>query len=152
MDKYEVIKFKDNEFEMDVNVSPNEDTVWLTQTQMAELYSVDRTRITRHINNILNDNELDSISNVRKTHFPNSDKPVTTIYIGDSTTITLNELNLFSTNHNLTVIRTNKYHDRFIIIDDELYNIGSSIKDIGKKISHISKLEYISVDELLSKY
>ena len=43
---------------------------------MAELYSVDRIKITRHINNILNDNELDSISNVRKTHFPNSDKPV----------------------------------------------------------------------------
>ena len=75
-----------------------------------------------------------------------------TIYIGDSTPITLNELNLFSTNHNLTVIRTNKYHDRFIIIDDELYNVGSSIKDIGKKISHISKLEYVSVDELLIKY
>ena len=43
---------------------------------MAELYSVDITRITRHFSDILNDNELDSISNVRKTHFPNSDKPV----------------------------------------------------------------------------
>ena len=30
MDKYEVIKFKDNEFEMDVNVSLNEETVLLT--------------------------------------------------------------------------------------------------------------------------
>ena len=75
-----------------------------------------------------------------------------TIYIGDSTPITLNELNLFSTNHNLTVIRTNKYHDRFIIIDNALYNVGSSIKDIGKKISHISKLEKIEIDDLLSKY
>ena len=75
-----------------------------------------------------------------------------TIYIGDSTPITLHELNLFSTNHDLTVIRTNKYHDRFIIVDDELYNVGSSIKDIGKKISHISKLERIDIVELLSKY
>lgn len=29
MEKYEVIKFKDDEFELDVNVSPNEETVWL---------------------------------------------------------------------------------------------------------------------------
>ena len=75
-----------------------------------------------------------------------------TIYIGDSAHITNKEISLFQTNHNLNIIRTNKYHDRFIIIDDELYNIGSSIKDIGKKISHISKLESIDIDELLSKY
>ena len=42
MDKYEVIKFKDIEFEMDVNVSPNEDTVWLTIEQIAFLFNRDR--------------------------------------------------------------------------------------------------------------
>ena len=38
MEKYEIIKFKDNEFEMDVNVSPNEDMVWLTIEQIALLF------------------------------------------------------------------------------------------------------------------
>ena len=75
-----------------------------------------------------------------------------TIYINSSTPITNREISLFQSNHNLNVIRTNIYHDRFIIIDDELYNIGSSIKDIGKKISHISKLESININELLNKY
>ncbi len=75
-----------------------------------------------------------------------------TIYIYPSSPITNKEIELFQNNHDLNVIRTNKYHDRFIIIDDELYNIGSSIKDIGKKISHISKLECIDIDELLNKY
>ena len=70
---YELIKFEDGDFSLDVNV---EDTVWLTQAQIAELYNVDRSRITRHINNILKDNELSIECNVRKTHFPNSDKPV----------------------------------------------------------------------------
>ena len=74
--KYELIKFEDGDFSLDVNVSPNEDTVWLTQAQISELYGVDRSRITRHINNIISDNELDIESNVRKTHFPNSDKLV----------------------------------------------------------------------------
>ena len=57
--KYEIIKFEDGDFSLDVNVSPNEETVWLTQAQIAELYDVDRSRVTRHINNILNENELE---------------------------------------------------------------------------------------------
>ena len=52
------------------------ETVWLTQAQMAELYQKDRTVITRHINNIFADGELDEKSNVQNLHFPNSDKPV----------------------------------------------------------------------------
>ena len=56
--KYEIIKFEDGDFSLDVNVSPNEETVWLTQAQISELYDVDRSRVTRHINNILNENEL----------------------------------------------------------------------------------------------
>ena len=56
--KYELIKFNDGEFSLDVNVSPSEDTVWLTQEEMALLFNVDRTRIARHINNIYLDGEL----------------------------------------------------------------------------------------------
>ena len=73
---YDLIKFEDGNFSLDVKVSPNEDTVWLTQEEMVQLFSVDRTRITRHINNIFNDFELDYNSNVRKAHFPFSDKSV----------------------------------------------------------------------------
>ena len=51
--KYELIKFEDGEFSLDVNVSPDEETVWLTQNDMALLFGVDRSRITRHVNNIL---------------------------------------------------------------------------------------------------
>ena len=32
--KYELIKFEDDDFSLDVNVSPNEETVWLTQDQI----------------------------------------------------------------------------------------------------------------------
>ena len=56
--KYELIKFEDGEFSLDVKVSPNEDTVWLTQNDMSLLFDVDRTRITRHVNNIINEGEL----------------------------------------------------------------------------------------------
>ena len=56
--KYELIKFEDGDFSLNVNVSPEEDTVWLTQNDMASLFEVDRTRITRHVNNILLEKEL----------------------------------------------------------------------------------------------
>ena len=56
---YDLIKFEDGEFSLDVKVSPNEDTVWLTQREMTLLFNVDKSRISRHIKNILNDRELD---------------------------------------------------------------------------------------------
>ncbi len=43
--------------------------------------------------------------------------------------------------HNLKVKISNKYHDRFLIIDDnEVYHIGASLKDLGKKVFAFSKI------------
>ena len=52
------------------------ETVWLTQQQMSELFERDRTVITRHINNIFKENELEENSNVHFLHIANSDKPI----------------------------------------------------------------------------
>ncbi len=40
----------------------------------------------------------------------------------------------------IEVIKTSLFHDRFIIIDDSLYHIGASIKDLGKKVFAFSKM------------
>ena len=287
--KYELIKFEDGDFSLDVTVSPNEETVWLTQEQIAILFEVNKPAVNKHIKNILLSGELDDstiskmeivqlegkrkivrtiniynldmiisvgyrVKSVRGIQFrrwansvlkqyllngqaineirclAHSDNIVKlttkvenviqkvenlelrldtitsidifkdkvfyggelyegyafiknlfnkagqriiiidgyldysvlemmsdvnvdiTIYIASHTPITNREISLFQTNHSLNVIRMNNYHDRFIIIDDELYSVGSSIKDIGKKISHISKLDYISINDLLNRY
>ena len=76
MKKYELVKFTDKDFELDVRTDTDNNTVWLTQEEIAQLFSTDRTRITRHINNIIKDGELSAKSNVRKTHFPHSDKAI----------------------------------------------------------------------------
>ncbi len=57
--KYELIKFEDGEFSLDVNVSPDEETVWLTQKDMALLFNVSIDNISLHIKNIIKDGELD---------------------------------------------------------------------------------------------
>ena len=48
----------------------------------------------------------------------------------------------------LKVAKTNKFHDRFIIIDNkEMYHLGASIKDLGKKCFGINKIEDMSIIE-----
>ena len=59
-----------------LDVRLEEDTVWLTQGQMTELFQRDRTVITRHINNVFAEGELDEKSNVHFLHIPFSDKPI----------------------------------------------------------------------------
>lgn len=54
----EVVIFKNGELELEVTVSENCENVWLSQDQMATLFDVDRSRVTRHIKNIYDDNEL----------------------------------------------------------------------------------------------
>lgn len=48
----------------------------------------------------------------------------------------------------LKVAKTNKFHDRFIIIDnEEMYHLGASIKDLGKKCFGINKIEDVEIME-----
>ena len=42
---------------------------------------------------------------------------------------------------NLNIKYSNIFHDRFIIIDDTLYHVGASLKDLGKKCFAINRIE-----------
>ena len=70
------IIFKTQDESISVDVRLENETVWLTQDQMAILFERDRTVIVKHIANVFSEGELDEISNVQKMHIPNSDKPV----------------------------------------------------------------------------
>ena len=59
MKKYELVKFTDNGFELDVRTDTENETVWLTQKEMSILFDTSVDNIGLHINNILRDNELD---------------------------------------------------------------------------------------------
>lgn len=48
----------------------------------------------------------------------------------------------------LKVAKTNKFHDRFIVIDNkEMYHLGASIKDLGRKCFGINKIEDLDIVE-----
>ena len=73
--KSEIILYQpDNEVRLEVRLE--DETVWLTQAQISELFQRDRTVITKHIANIFKEKELEEKSNVHFLHFANSDKPV----------------------------------------------------------------------------
>ena len=58
--KNEIVIFENQNVKLEVNMK--DDTVWLTQVQMAELFDSSRTNIIEHINNIYSDGELDKNS------------------------------------------------------------------------------------------
>ena len=62
MGKNEIVLFSDGEKNIEVQVSPDQDTVWLTQKQMGELFDVKQATLSEHISNILNTGELDETS------------------------------------------------------------------------------------------
>lgn len=74
-DGNEIILYQpDSTLSLDVRVE--NETVWLTQAQMSDLFQRDRTVITRHINNIFKEAELEEKSNVHFLHIAQSDKPI----------------------------------------------------------------------------
>lgn len=69
-----IYQSEDGQTKIDVKIQ--EETVWLSQNQMAELFQRDRSVISKHIKNIFLESEVDEKSNVQFLHIANSDKPV----------------------------------------------------------------------------
>ena len=72
----EILFYTADDGKTKLQVRLEQDTVWLTQEQMSELFQKDRTVVTKHIAKIFNEGELNEESNVQKMHIANSDKPV----------------------------------------------------------------------------
>ena len=58
----EIVIFTDGDVNIEVQINPEEETVWLTQKQMGELFGVKQATLSEHINNIIMSGELDETS------------------------------------------------------------------------------------------
>ncbi len=76
VDLGEIIIYQPDDNTTHFEVRIEDDTVWLTQAQMVDLFGRDRSVITRHVNNIFKEKELVEKSNVHFLHIAFSDKPV----------------------------------------------------------------------------
>lgn len=145
-----------------LEVRIEDETVWLTQAQMAELFSKDISVISRHISRIFKDGELDKNSNLQKLQIPNSDKPIS-IYSLDMiisvgyrvnsrqgvafrrwATRVLKEYMLrgFSVNQHLISLQEH--------IDNRFYSLESRVDDHEQKIDSLIQKEQSVTEQLFS--
>jgi prophage maintenance system killer protein len=74
--KGEIAIYKSKSGSIRLDVKLEKETVWLTQKQISELFSTERSVITKHLKNIFETGELNRKRSVQKMHIPFSDKPV----------------------------------------------------------------------------
>ena len=95
-----VVVYRTDDNSIQLQVKLEQESVWLTQDQMAMLFQRDKTVITRHVNNIYAEGELDRESTSAKFAF-------------------------------VPATRERQY----------VYHCGHSVKDLGKKLSAIMKMD-----------
>lgn len=76
MSKGEIVIYKAPDGNTNLDVRLENETVWLDQYQMAELFNRERSVISKHVSNIFKEGELPKESNVQKMHIAHSDKPI----------------------------------------------------------------------------
>ncbi len=146
--KNEIIFYKSNEVAEHIEVRLEEETVWLTQAQMATLFDQTKQNISLHINNCFKEKELDPSSVVKdflttakygknyRTKYYNLDVIISVGYQVKSQQGT--QFRIWATNvlrdYLLKGYALNQRMDR-------IENIGASLKDLGKKWFAFSKMD-----------
>ena len=72
----EIVIFETEDKQVKLPVAVDNETVWLTQAQMVELFQRDVSVISRHVRNVFKEDEVEEKSNLHFLQIPNSDKPV----------------------------------------------------------------------------
>jgi len=155
--KNEMIQFKDGELKLDVTVTPQEETVWLTQTQMGELFGRAASTINEHIKNIYKSKELEEETTMTK--FGNSefsDKP--TYYYNLDMIISLGyrvKSKIATNFRRWAAERLKEYMIKGFTMDDErLKNLGGGNywKELLDRIRDIRSSEKVMYRQVLDLY
>ena len=80
MDENKIIIYQSEDGETRIDVRLENDTVWLTQAQMADLFQKDQSVIARHIANVFREGELEKVSNMQILHNTLSKYKPTAVY------------------------------------------------------------------------
>ncbi len=76
MENNKIIIYQWPNGEIQLNMDQDEDTIWATQADIVNLFETDQSVISRHIQNIFREGEVDKKSNMQKMHNAISDKPI----------------------------------------------------------------------------
>ena len=139
-----------------VDVLFEDETVWLSQQQMAMLFQKDRTVITRHISNIFAEGELDEKSNVHFLHFPNSDKPVRMYSLDVIISVGYRVKSYQGTQFRIWATkRLHEYIIKGVALNDERFKRGNSMnyfRDLLERIREIRLSERVFYQQIKDIY
>ncbi|HRZ41366.1 MAG TPA: virulence RhuM family protein [Bacteroidales bacterium] len=154
--KSSFILFKTEDEKISVDVRLEDETVWLSQEQMARLFERDRTVIVKHIANIFTEGELDEKSNVQFLHIPNSDKPVKFYNLNVIISVGYRVKSIRGTQFRIWATkRLNEYIRKGFTMDDErLKNLGGGgyWKELLQRIRDIRASEKVFYRQILDIY
>jgi len=148
--------FKTEDEKIAVDVRFEEETVWLSQEQLAVLFERDRSVIVKHIANIFSEGELEEKSNVQFLHIANSDKPVKFYNLNVIISVGYRVKSQRGTQFRIWATqRLNEYIRKGFTMDDErLKNLGggSYWKELLQRVRDIRASEKVFYRQVLDIY
>ena len=148
-EKYEIVKFENNGISLDVNVSPTEETVWLSLNEMCTLFGRDKSVISRHIKSIFKEGELDENQVVAKNATTASDGKTYNVVYYDLEMIISVGYRVKSKNGIIFRKWANSVlkqyllkgyvinEDRLILYESNINELKSSVEQINKRLTNV---------------
>lgn len=134
----------------------DEDTVWLSKAQMAELFQRDRSVISKHIKNVFEEGELPKESNVQILHIANSDKPVEFYSLDVIISVGYRVKSKRGTQFRIWATNVLKEYMKkgFALDDERLKNLGGGgyFKELLERIRDIRASEKVFYRQVLEIY
>ncbi|MDR1691313.1 MAG: virulence protein RhuM/Fic/DOC family protein [Rickettsiales bacterium] len=136
----EIILYQINDL-IGLEVQLDNDTVWINREQMADLFQIDRSGISRHIKKIFEDEELDKKSNVQKMHIAGSDKPIEYYSLDTVLSVGYRVNSKQATKFRVWATSVLKKHlvDGYTVNEKRLLENSSKIAEINKAIELINR-------------
>ena len=149
MNRGEIIIYQSSDGSTNLDVRLENENVWLTQAQMMDLFGRDRTVITRHINNIFKEGELEEKSNVHFLHIAHSDKPVKLYNLDVIISVGYRVKSQRGTQFRIWANKIlRKYLIKGYVINDELkLKQYDELKQTVKLLSNVIQQKELSADE-----
>jgi len=127
-----------NDGDVNVEVFLKDETVWLTQRAIGDLFGKERSVITKHLKNIFASGELEEKSNVQNMHFGHSDKPIKFYNLDAIISVGYRVNSYQATQFRIWATKTLKeYIIKCFVLDDERLKQGNQVfaRDFFDRIS-----------------
>ena len=136
----EIILYQPNDA-IRLEVRLENESVWLNRNQMAILFGRDVKTIGKHIINAQSE-ELQNMATVAKFAIVQNEQISPQLQL---------DIQRHDRQYAPIPIRLHsRSHDRFLLIDDDVYHIGASIKDLGKRWFAIMKMQVTKADDIIN--